>query len=236
MKPLILFAAGRQVATVIGRDRGIAGRNRVPSRPAVAHQVEGLELARQIIGLVEGGRTGRDQSDPFGPARDGRERHHRIDVNHRRFGFDIAGQHRKVRHEQELKLAPFRCLGVAHLAVEIRVVQGIDPGHAPCARLGTITVSEMHSDHHFTRHYRFHVCASAAYGPRVISFLPGIISIATEWLSTGTGPCSNARGNPRRDCSSYRQASPEPQRRKGLAALATGIFPRRRVHRESRWP
>jgi hypothetical protein len=119
----------------------------------MTHQVESLELSRQIIGLVECRRTGCDQSDPFGAARDGRERHHRIYVDHRGFSLDIARQHGKVRHEQELKLAPFRCLGLSNLIVKIDVIRRIDSSHAPCARLGAIAVSEMHSDNHLSRHY-----------------------------------------------------------------------------------
>ncbi|WP_052210721.1 hypothetical protein [Rhizobium rhizogenes] len=63
--------------------------------------------------------------------RDGRERHHRIYVDHRGFSLDIARQHGKVRHEQELKLAPFRCLGLLNLIVEIDVIRRIASSHAP---------------------------------------------------------------------------------------------------------
>jgi hypothetical protein len=46
--------------------------------PSAAHDVERLELPCEVVRFVEGGRTGGDEADPLGAARDSGERHHDV--------------------------------------------------------------------------------------------------------------------------------------------------------------
>ncbi len=66
-RPLVAFAMLHVILKAeIQRGIGIGCGDEIPAGAAAADVVERREFARDVIGLIEGGRCGGDKSDPLG--------------------------------------------------------------------------------------------------------------------------------------------------------------------------
>lgn len=92
---------------IVGGDVGIAAWPGIPPGATMAHQIQRLELAGEVVRLVEGCGSSCLQTNPGQSTTHRNQRQHRIDGDHWSFGFDVAAQCRKVGKEQKLNLAPF---------------------------------------------------------------------------------------------------------------------------------
>ena len=81
LRPRVAVRMGEVgVAIEVERLELIARRHHVPARASAADLVEGRELPRHVIRLVERGRRGGDEADAFGDDRKRGEQHERIET------------------------------------------------------------------------------------------------------------------------------------------------------------
>jgi hypothetical protein len=149
VRPPVPVGTGRNARTVVRGHIVTSGRDRVPPRAAVAHDVERLELARQIERFVERSGTSRHHPNPLGAARNRGQRHHHVEIEAGRLIFDLSGHGTGiVGQEQELQLTALSRLRLPHLGVEAGIANGIDAGHTPRAGQRAVAIAQVHADDH----------------------------------------------------------------------------------------
>ncbi len=120
----------------IARRIRIGGGNDIPPRATAADMVERGKAAGDVIGFVERGRSGGDQADMFGGARQRRqqrkwfERGHGVAALQRRDRHIQHGQ--MVGHEERVEFAGFKLPDQPPEMVKIEISVRPCPGIAPC--------------------------------------------------------------------------------------------------------
>lgn len=145
---LVLLRARRDLAAEVRRGSGIGGGHRVPAGSAVADHIQGLELAGEVVGLVESGGGGGDQADPLGLPREDGQQQQRLDRLARCVVGEVHIQDRGVGNEQQLHLAAFGGLRVADELVHVRVAVQVRTRQPPGPGLGPVAAAELHAQDH----------------------------------------------------------------------------------------
>ena len=120
----------------IQRRVGIGGGDDVPARASAADVVERGELARDVIGLVEGGRGGGDQADMLRGTGQRRQQRERIERRHGGAALQRLDRHvehgQMIGHEEGVEAAALQRLGetlqMREVEIGVRESAGIAPG------------------------------------------------------------------------------------------------------------
>jgi hypothetical protein len=136
------------------------GRHHVPTGAALADQVQGGELAREIVRLVVGGGRRRHQADMPGDHGQGRQQGHRFQLDHvaagpgeratRRVALANAGA---VGKEDHVEPAALGDLGALHIMLDVQRAIGRHVGMAPGGRVITMAAYRQTESHLACRHY-----------------------------------------------------------------------------------
>ena len=113
----------------------IGGGDDVPARAAAADVIERGKAAGDVIGLVEGGRAGRDQSDMFGGAGQRRQQRERLERGHGVAALERIDGHvqhgQMIGHEEGVELSGFQfpdqLLDMREIEIGVRPGAGIAP-------------------------------------------------------------------------------------------------------------
>ncbi len=122
----------------IQRGVGIGSGDDIPPRAAAGNMIERGEAAGDVIGLVERGRSGRDQADMFGGACQRRQQRERLERGHGVAALERVDRHvqhgQMVGHEEGVELSGLEFLDQLLDMREIEV--GVGPGARITPRAG----------------------------------------------------------------------------------------------------
>jgi hypothetical protein len=116
---------------------GVGGGDDVPSGASAADVIERGEAARHMVGRIECGRSGRDETDALGCARQRREQRERLERRDRMTALERIHRHVQHRHvvghEESVELRPLQRLSEALDMSEIKIRVRIGARIAPRA-------------------------------------------------------------------------------------------------------
>ena len=113
----------------------VGGGDDVPAGTAAADMIERSKAAGDVIGLIEGGRAGGDQSDVFGCARQRRQQRERLERGHGMAALERIDRHvqhgQMIGHEEGVEFSGFELLNqpldMRKVEIGVRPRAGIAP-------------------------------------------------------------------------------------------------------------
>ena len=138
------------------------GCDHVPAGAALADQIQGGELARQIVGLVVGGGCRRHQADMPGDHGQRRQQRHRFQLDHvpagprqRATRNIVLTNSGTVGKEHHVELAALGDLRAAHIVLDAQRAVGRHIRMAPGGRVITVATDRQTEPHLAFSHHPF---------------------------------------------------------------------------------